>query len=113
MSPDEAIFIHPAAPLLPQHVHVAAHSVGHSTGQLAPTNHCRSSWISGSVCWAANNWSLKLSLNWYSPKGVVKAVFSRSCCSTSTCQYPLTRSRVENHCAHASASKVSSILRSG
>ncbi|KRZ63513.1 hypothetical protein T08_12395, partial [Trichinella sp. T8] len=34
------------------------HSGGHSTGQLAPTNHCRSSWISGSACWAANNWSL-------------------------------------------------------
>ncbi|KRY53471.1 hypothetical protein T03_14003 [Trichinella britovi] len=47
------------------------------------------------------------------PKGVVKAVFSRSCGSTSTCQYPLARSRVENHCAPASASKVSSILGSG
>ncbi|KRY46570.1 hypothetical protein T03_12603 [Trichinella britovi] len=36
------------------------HSGGHSTGQHAPTNHCRSSCISGSACWAVNNWSLKL-----------------------------------------------------
>ncbi|KRX48502.1 hypothetical protein T05_12771 [Trichinella murrelli] len=28
MSPDEAIFIHPAAPLLPQHEHVAATLLG-------------------------------------------------------------------------------------
>ncbi|KRX36680.1 hypothetical protein T05_7457 [Trichinella murrelli] len=28
-----------------------------------------------------------ITLNWYSPKGVVNAVFSRSCCSTSTCQW--------------------------
>ncbi|KRY22644.1 hypothetical protein T12_10440 [Trichinella patagoniensis] len=59
ISPDEAIFLQPTASLLPQHVHVAATLRGHSTGQFAPHNHCRSSLISGSVCWAANNCSLK------------------------------------------------------
>ncbi|KRY46605.1 hypothetical protein T03_16923 [Trichinella britovi] len=35
------------------------HTVEHSTGQLAPHKHCRSSQISRSACWAANNCSLK------------------------------------------------------
>ncbi|KRY26478.1 hypothetical protein T03_2423, partial [Trichinella britovi] len=57
ISSDEAIFIHPAAPLLPQHVHVAATLRG--TFHWPAHYHCRSSWISGSACWAANNWPLK------------------------------------------------------
>ena len=51
--------------------------------------------------------------NWYSPCCVAKAVFSRSAGSTSTCQYPLARSSVENHLAAPSASSVSSILGRG
>ncbi|KRY20103.1 hypothetical protein T12_2598 [Trichinella patagoniensis] len=59
ISPDEDFHLHPTAPLLPQHVHAAATRRGHSTGQQAPHNHCHSSRISGSACWAANNCSLK------------------------------------------------------
>ncbi|KRX27220.1 hypothetical protein T07_5793 [Trichinella nelsoni] len=59
ISPVEAILLQPTAPLLPQHVHVAATLRGHSTGQFALHNHCRSSRISGSACWAASNCSLK------------------------------------------------------
>ncbi|OUC41195.1 hypothetical protein D917_03569 [Trichinella nativa] len=54
-----------------------------------------------------------MTLNWYKPYGVVKAVFSLSRVSISTCQYPLARSSVENHCAPDNASNVSSIQGRG
>ncbi|KRY48793.1 hypothetical protein T03_3373 [Trichinella britovi] len=50
-----------------------------------------------------------MTLNWYKPYGQVKAVFIRSCVSISTCQYPLARSSVENHCAPDNAYNMSSI----
>ncbi|XP_003369165.1 conserved hypothetical protein [Trichinella spiralis] len=60
ISTDEAIFLHSTAPLMPQHVHVAAtlHRTFHRPARAI--NHCHSSWISGSACWAANNWLLNL-----------------------------------------------------
>ncbi|KRZ56347.1 hypothetical protein T02_12151 [Trichinella nativa] len=54
-----------------------------------------------------------LTLNWYKPYGVVKAVFSQYRVSISSCQYPLARSSVENHCAPVKASNVSLILDRG
>ena len=48
----------------------------------------------------------------YSPV-VANAVFSRSWGSTSTCQYPLIKLRVENHAEPLRASSESSILGSG
>ena len=48
-------------------------------------------------------------LNWYNPNWVVKAVFSASSGAIGTCQYPLARSKVENHLDPLKASIVSSI----
>lgn len=52
-------------------------------------------------------------MNCHSPSLLVKAVFSLSLISISTCQYPLLRSRVENRSMLTSRSKVSSILVRG
>ncbi|KRZ82898.1 hypothetical protein T08_15808 [Trichinella sp. T8] len=59
ISPDEAILLQPIAPLLPQHVHVAATYRGAFHRPARATQDCRSSQISRSACWAANNCSLK------------------------------------------------------
>ena len=56
---------------------------------------------------------IEMTLNSNKPFGVQKAVFSLSSTPTSTCQYPLTISRVENHCDPAWVSRVSSILGMG
>ena len=50
-----------------------------------------------------------MTLNCHSPWPVEKAVFSLELSSSWTCQYPLLRSRVENHSTPDNASMVSSI----
>ena len=52
-------------------------------------------------------------LNCHSPWPVEKAVFSLELSSSWTCQYPLLRSRVENHSTPDNASILSSILGRG
>lgn len=52
-------------------------------------------------------------LNLYSPNGIEKIIFSLSARSTSTCQYPLAKSRVENQQAQDRASRVLSIRGMG
>ena len=52
-------------------------------------------------------------LNWKSPECVANAVLHRASGDKDTCQYPLARSRVENHRLPANISKVSSIRGRG
>ena len=54
-----------------------------------------------------------MTLNWKSPECVAKAVLHLASGDRDTCQYPLARSRVENHRLPANISSVSSIRGSG
>ena len=54
-----------------------------------------------------------ITLNWKSPECVAKAVLHRASGDKETCQYPLAKSRVENHFLPANISRVSSMRGSG
>ena len=54
-----------------------------------------------------------MTLNWNSPEWVTKAVLHLASGDRDTCQYPLARSRVENHRLPANISMVSSIRGRG
>ena len=54
-----------------------------------------------------------ITVNFHSPCPVKNAFFSLSSGCSSTCQYPLFRSNVENQFASARVSRVSSVLGSG
>ena len=53
-----------------------------------------------------------MTVNWYKPLPVLKAVFGLSSSFIATWQYPLQRSKVENQLNSVGASKQSSILGS-
>ena len=54
-----------------------------------------------------------ITLNWYRPFFVTKAVFGLSFGSNSTCQYPKHKCKVENHCVPNEWSSNSSMFGKG
>ena len=54
-----------------------------------------------------------ITVNWYSPPPTENAVFGLSFLLKGTCQYPLARSRVQNHSEPARVSKHSVMFGSG